>query len=248
MKKFDFSSTKATNNRNRTILTNIVVISGFILLTLLSIIIICIAAKQDKPLEGAKWVFNAIVPLVASWVGAVIAFYFGRDNYEAATENALALNRETLDDINVENIMINFKTIVSQKVDKKDYDKIKLVDLINLYNKIEKDRIPILSLNLRPQFMIHRSTMIEYKQSKGENSEDLTLKDIIEDNPNSFSCDEPKGFITVTKNTHLKDAIEKMNKIKDCEDILITDNGKETGRVLGWLTNSLINRFLNVAQ
>jgi uncharacterized membrane protein len=93
MKNFDFSSTRTTNNRNRTILTQVVVIAGFILVGLLAMVILVIPGDNTSRLESAKWVFNAIVPLVASWVGAVIAFYFGRDNYEAATEQVLALTR-----------------------------------------------------------------------------------------------------------------------------------------------------------
>jgi hypothetical protein len=35
-----------------------------------------------------------------------------------------------------------------------------------------------------------------------------------------------------------------MNSVTGCKDVFITDNGKETGEVIGWLPNTLINRFL----
>lgn len=186
---------------------------------------------------------------MASWIGAVIAFYFGRDNYEAATEQVIALTRDTLDEISVENIMINSKTIVAQKIDEKDEGTTNLSSLIDLYNKIDKDRIPIFSSDMTARYVIHRSTMVEYKESQSSDPQkELMLKQMITDNPKNFGYKQERGFITVAKNIALKQAIEEMNSIKDCQDIFITDNGKENGKVLGWLTNSLINRFLTIGQ
>lgn len=242
----DYSSNKIVNNRNRTILTVIIIVFGIALMTLLAILTIL---KATDKYEASQWVFNAIIPLIASWIGTVIAFYFGRDNFDAATQQVLALTKDTLDDINVENIMINVKTIVARKVDSKDDVKNKLSEIIDLYNRIDKDRIPIFSTELIPRYIIHRANMNEYvarKKDEENKVNELTLKNIIDDNKEKFSYNKEKGFVTVSKTNSVKEALEKMNKIEDCQDVFITENGKETGKVLGWLTNSLINRFLTV--
>lgn len=247
-KDFDFTNTERTNNRNRTRLTNLIVGLGFGILTILSIITIYVAGKDNR-FESAETVFNTIIPLIASWIGAVIAFYFGRDNYEAATEQVIALTRDTLDEISVENIMINSKTIVAQQIDQQDEATIDLSSLIELYNTIDKDRIPIFSSKLTARYIIHRSTMVEYKESKSISQPNtLTLGQMITENPKRFGYREERGFVTVAKNITLEKAIEEMNAVKDCQDIFVTDNGKEDGKVLGWLTDSLINRFLTVGQ
>lgn len=247
-KDFDFTNTEKTNNRNRTRLTNLIVILGFSLIAILSIATISFAGKVNR-FDSSETVFNTLIPLVASWIGAVIAFYFGRDNYEAAAEQVIALTRDTLDEISVENIMINSKTIVTQKIDQKEEATTTLSSLIELYTKIDKDRIPIFSSDITARYIIHRSTMIEYKESKSpDQQKDLTLKQMITDNPNNFGYKQERGFITVAKNVALEQAIEEMNAVKDCQDIFVTDNGKEDGKVLGWLTNSLINRFLTIGQ
>lgn len=242
-KSIDYSSAEITNNRNRTILTVIIVSSGILLIALLAMIIILLADDQEK-FESAKWVFNAIIPLIASWIGTVIAFYFGRENFESATRQAMALTRETLDDIQVENIMINIKTIVYRKIDPADDSKSSLSSIINLYKDIDKDRIPVFSSTLNPRFVIEKNTMIDYINSKQGKKADLNLKDMITDNPGKFSFEANEGFIVVSKTNTVEEAVNKMNGIKGCQDVFVTDNGKETGEVVGWLTNTLINRFL----
>ena len=182
-KSIDYSSTEITNNRNRAILTLIIVSSGLLLIAILALVIILLASDQDR-FESAKWVFNAIIPLIASWIGTVIAFYFGRENFESATRQAMALTRDTLVDINVENIMISVKTIVYRKIDPADDVKYSLDSIFNLYKDIDKDRIPIFSTLLQPRLIIQKSTMIDYMNSKQNANADLSLKDMIDDNPN----------------------------------------------------------------
>jgi hypothetical protein len=244
MKKLiDYSSTEITNNRNRTILTLIIVSSGIVLIALLALIIILLASDEEQ-FESAKWVFNAIIPLIASWIGTVIAFYFGRENFESATRQAMALTRETLDDLSVENIMINVKTIVYRKIDEADDTKSLLNPIITLYKDIDKDRIPIFSPLLKPRFVIQRSTMIDYINSKQSTKPDLNLKDMLNDNPKKFSFEASEGFVVVSRTNTVEEALNKMNSIKGCQDVFVTDSGKETGEVIGWLTNTMINRFL----
>jgi uncharacterized integral membrane protein len=242
-KAIDYSSTEVTNNRNRTLLTIIIVSSGILLIAVLALIIVLLASDQDK-FESAKWVFNAIIPLIASWIGTVIAFYFGRENFESATRQAMALTRDTLDDIKVENIMINVKTVVYRKIDPADDVKSSLTSIITLYKDIDKDRIPVFSASLAPRFIIQRSTMIDYINSKQITKPDLNLKDMITDNPNKYSFEANEGFIVVSKTNTVEEALNKMNSIKGCQDVFVTDSGKETGEVIGWLTNTMINRFL----
>lgn len=249
----NYESTQFTNNKDRSILTNRVVWYGFLFLFAMSLstIVIAILPLQEKEgddaVKTAKWVFSSIVPLIASWVGAVMAFYFGRDNYDAATQNVLALSRDTLDDLSVGNIMIITKTIVSLKVDKGEEGQNKLRDILDLYKEIDKDRVPVFFKDNKPRFIIHRSTISDFLQRN--NVQDLSLDDLVnaDGNTKKFRHNTPKGYITVSRNTTLSSAMQKMEKINGCQDIFVTDNGEESGFVIGWLTNSLINRFLTVS-
>src|SRR5687767_13480546 len=44
-------------------------------------------AARREFVETGKYIFAAIVPVVAAWVGTVMAFYFGKENFKAATES-----------------------------------------------------------------------------------------------------------------------------------------------------------------
>jgi len=49
--------------------------------------------------------FNVIIPLLATWIGTVLAFYFGRENFEAASKQYKSiinqLTPDILDDVEV---------------------------------------------------------------------------------------------------------------------------------------------------
>jgi len=239
----DYSSAEITNNRNRTWLTAGIVISGILLIAVLAFFIVNLANENDK-FESAKWVFNAIIPLIASWIGTVLAFHFGRENYESATKQALALTKEVLEDISVENVMISIKTIVYRKIDPADDDKSLLDPIITLYKDIDKDRIPIFTSALHPRLIIHRNTMIEYFNGKKGSKADPNLKDMLADNPNKYSLEKEEGFVLISIKNTVEEALNKMSSIKGCQDVFVTKNGKEKEEVLGWLPNTLISRFL----
>ena len=96
----------------------------------------------DKKIE----LFNIILPVAASWIGTVIAFYFGRDNFEAATQKIQEITQKTpidiLDNISVEQIMINLKTMVSMEY--AEVEKKTVKELENFLSKYNKSRLPIL--------------------------------------------------------------------------------------------------------
>ena len=239
----NYASNQETNNKSRTFVTNVVIIAGLIIIVLLSCLAIYIGSKSEEALDAAKWVFNAVVPLVGTWIGAVIAFYFGRDNYDAAAQQVMALTRDTLDDLSVENIMIRTKTIVAKKIDEGDESKEDLASLIKLYQDVEKDRIPVFSSTVEPRYIIHLDFIEKYREG---NENDLTLDKLLNKHSDKFGDQEVMGFVTLSKDKTVREALEKMKEVKNCRDVFITHNGKASGRVLGWLTDSLIDRFLDV--
>ena len=243
----NFSSDQETNNSSRTFVTNVVIGAGLFIIVFLSCLTIYVGSSTEEPFEATQMVFNAVIPLIGTWIGAVIAFYFGRDNYDAAAQQVMALTRETLDDINVENIMIHTKTIVTQKIDEVSEKDVKIADLITLYKKVEKDRIPVFSSNSVPRYIIHLDFMEKYREeNKAISDDDLKLEKLLNDHPKKFKDQEEMGFVTLSRDNTVSDALKKMKEVANCRDVFITHDGKASGRVLGWLTDSLIDRFLDV--
>src|SRR2546427_1451912 len=59
-------------------------------ITMASGLSIVLATSKDRP-EMARLVFASVLPLFGTWVGTVLAFYFARENLQAATDSTIRL-------------------------------------------------------------------------------------------------------------------------------------------------------------
>ena len=69
-----------------------VILTSIIGVFLLAAIVI-FASWGKEGRETAQMVFTAILPLFGAWVGTILAFYFGKENFEAATRSVTAIAR-----------------------------------------------------------------------------------------------------------------------------------------------------------
>jgi hypothetical protein len=54
----------------------------------ISVTLLAVSAKNDGELrQSSRLVFNALLPLLATWVGMVLAYYFSRKNFETASQS-----------------------------------------------------------------------------------------------------------------------------------------------------------------
>lgn len=240
-------------DRNRTFLTIWLVTMGLVLIAVFGFLVTTEGVGEEA--DDAKWVFSAAVPLIASWIGTVLAFYFGRENFEAATKYMLRLNRDTLDNIDVGNMMISRPTMVYISVDEgnkwvkfkdgtwKAEDDQQLSAIINLFKDINKDRVPILTgeKEAKPKYIVHLSSLMETDKEK-------TLADFLSENEEFFGHKKEKGFVTVSTNTSLEEATEIRSEKANIRDIFVTADGTNEGTVLGWVPDTFAQRFLNVKE
>src|SRR5262249_1611345 len=75
----------------RNILALAVLIASVTGISLLSITIIW---KSGNTEESAKTVLTSVLPLLGSWVGTILAFYFSKENFEAATRSVTELAKQ----------------------------------------------------------------------------------------------------------------------------------------------------------
>lgn len=212
------------------------IISGFIIILIFSILSFYGIADLE-----AKEVLNAVLPLIATWIGAIIAFYFGRENFEAA-QNQIKnfLNSDTLDDIPVKNIMIHTSTMVVQKVEKQK----PLQEYRAFLETVNKSRLPLINDSAQIEYIIHKSEI--------DNAiiidNNITLDTFLKSNKASgnYGYNQLKGFVTISPDTKLEVAIEKMKNLQSCNDIFVTNTGNDKGTLLGWITDTLAYNFLKV--
>ena len=57
-------------------------------ITIISVTVIFLSTAHD---EASKYVMAAVVPLFASWVATVLAYYFARENLRSATDSVASL-------------------------------------------------------------------------------------------------------------------------------------------------------------
>ncbi len=231
MAKVQFYEKGISANRN---LIALIIIS----FTMVGIILISwfYFSKVGRDSEDAEKIFNTLIPLFATWIGTVLAFYFGRENFEAASNRYEQmidrLGPEVLDDVFVNQIMISRETMVSKQLADIKNDSLK--EIVNFMGSVEKKRLPILDGD-KALYVIHKSTFTE--AIAANTNEDLTLEKFV-------AIDKYKpiitSFITMKEDSILEDVVKRIAK-ENIKDIFILDSNE---KLVGWLTDSLILRFL----
>ncbi|MDR4498290.1 MAG: hypothetical protein MRK02_10285 [Candidatus Scalindua sp.] len=212
----------------------------------LSITIIIKGGEPDK-------VLTAVLPLLGVWVGTVLAYYFSKENFEAANRSVREMAKqltpmEKLMSIPVKSKMIPRSEMMLLNITPdKTEDTIKINDdILKVLEEKKRNRLPILDKNNHPKYMIHRSMIDKYltrkivkdKMSLSE-VEDLTLRKLLEDDAELKRIFE-NGFAIVKADANLGDAKIEMESESNCQDIFVTINGTKNEPVIGWITNLII--------
>ncbi len=233
-------------------------------LTLLSVIGIFwlsfVIIQSGKSENGAQLILNSVLPLVSSWVGLVLAFFYSRENFEAATHsvNEMAkqltaqdkLHAAKVKDSMIRRVRFHAEIVKNATDGKPDFASagLKLSLILDRLDKADKgSRIPILDENDHPLYLIHRSNIDRFLATKaldGHSIKALNLKDFL-DHPDMQKILD-HGFALVRQDADLAEAKDKMDNSRDCLDVLVTQNGKEKEPVLGWITNAKIEEVAKV--
>lgn len=205
---------------------------------------------QDKTaffFEVAKYILATTLPVVAGWVGTVLAFYYGRENFDAGTKSvttaAQALtSKEKLAGTVIGTLGKAISEVNVLPLDTTEISVAKATDLGTVKDafkdKKEPDkmyeRLPILLKGDLPFMVLHRSTLNAFLIEKGgQDPKGFKLQDLF-DTVNYLPND---SFVVVGPNATAAQAKEEMEKIAHCSDVFVTTDGKKTGAVTRWITN-----------
>jgi hypothetical protein len=249
-----------------------------ILLAFIGIFLICYVAlkeyRSDKSADTAKYVFGAVLPLLGTWVGAVLAHYFQKENLAAANQSItdLAAKVAGTDKLStpVKTVMIRPDRIgtLPDNIAGNADDKIKLSDLVtHLDTAIKADRLSIFKDNKKTgpaSRVLHRSIIERFITKQALPADDaakakldaaqianLTLADLMNDK--ELGPVVLGSFALVKSDATLADAKNAMDNVSaalgsagNCYDVFVTDNGKADEAVIGWITNDIINENAKV--
>jgi len=237
------------DNHVRTLIAFLVIGAGMLALTVVSWVALANAAPEDKG-ETTRLVFASIVPLVGTWVGAVLAFYFSSANLRTGSDTTLAAVRAAggLSPASlVTEVWTPLRAMLTTPVaDEAAADKLVLKVLYDDMQSFEKSRMPILT---KPGgvalYVVHESDIDKYAATLTPPTATsalgaATLKDLRE--APGFAA--LLSFATVPEIATVADARTALSAVAGAKDVFVTDDGTPKGAVKGWLTNSDLARSL----
>src|SRR5436309_3043459 len=190
-----------------------------------------------------RYVFASIIPLLGSWMGTILAFYFSRDSLAAATQSVRDLTQAVTGDrlktVPVKEKMRELKDIKFVQCDEKDDGNKKLSDL----TAMGVERIPILNSQSVIRYLIYK-VMIDKHLAQFAGKADpqvaaLTLKSLLDSDAQMKKLfQDTIAFVPL--DATLADAKREMGKIPKCADIFVTNTGKKDEPILGWITDNTI--------
>jgi hypothetical protein len=182
---------------------------------------ICLA-EGDTHGQVAREVLQMTFPVVSTWVGTVLAYYFSRENYVAvADKNMQLLARDAkLQGIRVSAVMIPLAKMTVLRLDAakaqlKHVLKTQILPVLGTTN-----RLPILDASEHPEAIVHRSAIDRFIVATGDAA---TLDQLLAD-PKVGT--QVKSIVTVGPDANLSDAKRAMDAVPGCSDVFVTDNGR----------------------
>lgn len=247
------SSTSNIDSKSKFVfwLSLIIVSLSFVFIFLIIIKSFCMSIQ----LSDLKDLSSLFLPVIASWVGAVIAYYFGKENYDSANARV----QEMVDKINpidnlkkvlIKDVLIKYDTMVKfiNSNSPLDYKKVLLTDILNLCISSKANRIPIVTNDKKLQTVIHRS-MIDLLISKNAlklNSSDLinklTIQELIDDEETSKYFNSP--LLCIREDASLFDAKSAYDNDPTATDVFVTKTGGLNEELIGFITEQEIINYL----
>ncbi|OFX84177.1 MAG: hypothetical protein A2W99_00165 [Bacteroidetes bacterium GWF2_33_16] len=230
------------------------IITAFVILATMLIAHYSLYRAKEPDLS---FVGQSLLPLWGTWIGTIIAFYFGRENFEAANRSYRDVIKTLTPEQKIAAIPVKEVMIPLEKIKyiefKEDTKNEKIIDIIK--NPIFKEyhRIAFLTPEKVFRYMIHKSTLalflIEKTQVAGTggsqakvDTNTLTLQDLFQYDNHDSRIPQMlnRGYSFMSVSGCLLDAKNIVDSIPECQDVFVTLNGKETEPVLGLVTNNMI--------
>jgi hypothetical protein len=216
---------------------------GVIIISILALVLVGIKIIANNEGEDAKFVYSSLLPLVGTWVGVVLAFYFGKENYEAVSKDYRQiidkLSPEVLDDIPAGQIMISRKTMISRKWSELKGQSIK--EVRDFLMNVEKSRLPILNDKGKVIYIIHTSMLSRPEKDAQGNSQPPKDNEKMETFVKRYEA--IFGQIVEAKREDKVETVRGiMNSKPGCKDVFVKGADETT---IGWLTDTLILRYMN---
>ena len=207
-----------------------------------------VGSKVDTLLTG---VFSTVLPVVATWVGTVLAFYFGSENFrQAAQSTREAISSQSAARKKITDIMIPYERIGRLGADNEAAAEtsLSMLDVVHTLSAAAPRVIVFNPKTQTPIYVIRSDSppmppnWVTPDYAAGSALPDnAKLKDYLDYN-NGENRNDARKFRFVDVNATPEAAIALMKR-EGVDDLFITSDGQPTSRVLGWVaTQDLLNK------
>jgi hypothetical protein len=210
---------------------------------------------RDKT-NGAQLVLTGILPLIGTWLGTVLAFYFAKENFEAAADQTKELVRlgqqgtlNSSDPVLKHMMPLGEMAVYAPRPGPTGTPKdLKLAEATKQINDSKFDRLPVLDTGNVFRYILTGSSLNRCIVQKGINlagaDAAYTFEQLFTAEP-SLKDRFAKLVAFVPESATLGDAKRAMDAVKGCRDVFVTKTGNPTESVLGWITN---NKLLSESE
>jgi hypothetical protein len=218
-------------------------------------------AGADALRQTSQTLLSSLLPLFGTWVGTVLAFYYSKENFEAANANTLDMEKlvaQKLSTARVSQYMMRQASIISITIAAgKSIGDVAVSEVESRFDTVGENgqRISrlifvdstgaciailhrsvyteVLSLGLqdKPTFDPATGVLAPLLAKPLKSSLVTTYGELIE-----------KLIAFVAEDRSLADAKIAMEHIPGCQDVIVTRNGDRSAPVIGWISNVDIGR------
>jgi hypothetical protein len=230
--------------------------------------IVAFAAVAMGRAQDPVSILNIVLPVFATWIGTIIAFYFGKENFESASlqvresnkQVQALLSKDTVEERSKQQVSAIMKKFSEMTVLNFTKDNTgnegdeKTIPLAKIRETFETDceitRLPVLKSDNSPAYMIHASSIDKYLAEilSGEQKADMTdktLADFLENRKKkNMEYGLNTGFVVVSEQETVGRAKDRMEMITTCQDIFVTKGGTAKEPLTGWISNTRLTRYL----
>lgn len=200
-----------------------------------------------------KYIY-ALLPMLGTWIGTVLAFYFTNDSFQTASSETRLTMAETRDarlrQVPVREAMIPISRVSAIAENELDWPAVYFdTEVIDLLNR-KVSRIPVLDKGKsRAYGVVHDSIAKDYAWQNnvpaGGGTKLKTLDQFLSDPAvqpifrNSLAFVGPSATLA-----DVKVAMEQASTSGyPCRDVFVTEDGTATGKPLGMITNVDLEKF-----
>lgn len=230
---------------------------GTFLIVLFAIIIGSKITDSKEQIMFFQYSVGVLMPLWGTWMGTVMAFYFSKENLDAAYKTVAYLTDKMGSSAEKLEKLKSFDESIKnfQKLEFENEEELKNQTILELWNKMKelKDskgnaitRLPIVDKKNLLLYIVHGSTFKDFiseqvfPENRNIEVDKLTFNDMLTNGSAGIKEKLSQCRQFVSKTSNLKEAKEIMDRIKFCKDVFVTEHGRSDEPVLGWITDSLL--------